>query len=74
MLRPTDERHWKGIHSMLCVQGFSTTQGTFVEDDAVNSGAVKTKTTRHARQYMNRKGGFNRALPAEVTGVRTNAT
>ena len=59
---------------MLCVQGFSTTQGTFVEDDAVNSGAVKTKTTRHARQYMNRKGGFNRALPAEVTGVRTNAT
>lgn len=48
--------------------GFDTTQGKHVEDDAVNAGAVKTKQTRKARQYMNRKGGFNRPLPAERTG------
>ena len=48
--------------------GFATTQGKHVEDDAVNAGAVKAKQTRKARQYMNRKGGFNRPLPAERTG------
>ncbi len=48
--------------------GFESTQGKHVEDDAVNAGAVKAKQTRKARQYMNRKGGFNRPLPAERTG------
>jgi len=48
--------------------GFASTQGQFVEDEKANAGAVKIQTKRSARQYMNRKGGFNRPLPAEVTG------
>ena len=45
-----------------------------MEDTGANLGAVKTKTTRHARQYMNRRGGFNRPLPAEVTGQKAGRT
>jgi U4/U6.U5 tri-snRNP-associated protein 3 len=48
--------------------GFETTAGKHVEGDAANAGAVKAKKTRRARQYMNRRGGFNRPLPAEKTG------
>lgn len=44
-------------------------QGQHVEDDASNTGGVKLKQTRRARQYMNRKGGFNRALPSERSGA-----
>lgn len=50
--------------------GFDTTQGKHVEDDKANVGAVKVKSKRSARQYMNRKGGFNRPLPAEKTGEK----
>jgi U4/U6.U5 tri-snRNP-associated protein 3 len=34
------------------------------------ASAIHRKTVRSARQYMNRKGGFNRALPAERTGEK----
>ena len=37
-----------------------------------NVGAVRKKTTRRARQYMNRPGGFNRPLPEEKTGIKQN--
>ena len=47
---------------------FDTTQGKHVDDEAANAGAVKAKEKRRARQYMNRRGGFNRPLPAERTG------
>ena len=47
------------------------TQGKQVEDEAANAGAVKAKETRQARQYMNRRGGFNRPLPAEKTGEKS---
>ena len=47
---------------------FGTTKGQ-KHDDA---SAYKLKTTREARQYMNRRGGFNRPLPAEKTGVKLN--
>lgn len=50
--------------------GFDTTQGRHVEDEGANQGAVKTATKRTARQYMNRKRGFNRPLPSEKTGER----
>jgi len=50
---------------------FSTTQGEEVKGNK-NTGAVKVKSTRQARQYMNRKGGFNRPLPAEKTGEKAN--
>ena len=48
--------------------GFGTTAGMHVDDEAANLSGVKAKQTRKARQYMNRKGGFNRPLPAERTG------
>lgn len=50
--------------------GFDTTQGRHVDDEDANQGAVKTATKRRARQYMNRKRGFNRPLPSEKTGER----
>lgn len=52
------------------MQGFDTSQGKHVEDESANAGAIKVKTTRTARQYMNRKGGFNRPLPAEKSGQK----
>lgn len=52
--------------------GFDSTQGKHVDDMASNQGAVKVATKRSARQYMNRKGGFNKALPAERTGEKVH--
>ena len=52
--------------------GFDTTNGKEVDDVRSNAGAVKAKQTRQARQYMNRRGGFNRPLPAEKTGEKVN--
>lgn len=52
--------------------GFDSTQGKHVDDTAANQGAVKVATKRSARQYMNRKGGFNKALPAEKTGEKVH--
>ena len=59
---------------MMGFGGFGTTQGKHVEDEFANASAVQKKTKRQARQYMNRVGGFNRPLPAEVTGQRQNRT
>jgi hypothetical protein len=42
--------------------GFDTTQGKKVEDEAANAGAIKIKTTRTARQYMNRKVSFSKNI------------
>jgi U4/U6.U5 tri-snRNP-associated protein 3 len=53
-------------------QGFDTTNGKYVDDETAHAGAVKVKSTRQARQYMNRKGGFNRPLPAEKSGEKIN--
>jgi len=39
---------------------FGTSKGTKVEGN--NIYAVKIKSNRSYRQYMNRKGGFNRIL------------
>ena len=39
---------------------FSTTQGQQVKGN--HEGAVRIKTQRKYRQYMNRRGGFNRPL------------
>ena len=57
------------MRRLMGFSGFDTSQGREHED----SGAVKrVQDTRRARQYMNRRGGFNRALPAEVTGKKAN--
>jgi len=42
--------------------GFDTTKNKKVENNDV--GAVHTLSKRKYRQYMNRKGGFNRPLDA----------
>lgn len=39
--------------------GFGTTQG---KEHVQEIEGVATKQERHYRQYMNRKGGFNRPL------------
>ncbi|KAK4404584.1 U4/U6.U5 small nuclear ribonucleoprotein [Sesamum angolense] len=43
--------------------GFDSTKGKPVAGNDV--GAVRKVTKRQPRQYMNRRGGFNRPLPAE---------
>ena len=53
---------------MSQINGVICLQGRHIEDDGANAGAVKVKQKRRSRQYMNRRGGFNRALPAERTG------
>ncbi|KAI5069739.1 hypothetical protein GOP47_0016040 [Adiantum capillus-veneris] len=45
--------------------GFSSTKGCFVAD--ANHSAIKFNSKRQPRQYMNRRGGFNRPLPAEIS-------
>jgi hypothetical protein len=50
--------------------GFNTTQGLQIDDEAANESALKISSQRKPRQYMNRKGGFNRPLPAEQTGKK----
>lgn len=57
---------------MMGFGGFNSTQGKHVDDPNANVSGANKKTTRRARQYMNRPGGFNRPLPEEVTGVRSN--
>lgn len=43
--------------------GFDSTKGKSVPGNDV--GGVRAVTKRQPRQYMNRRGGFNRPLPAE---------
>ena len=54
--------------------GFDSTKGKAVDDPNTKLSGVFKKSVRTARQYMNRKGGFNRALPAERTGEKQNKT
>lgn len=42
--------------------GFDTSKGKHVEDGAANAHAVRIQQKRKYRQYMNRKGGFNKPL------------
>lgn len=44
--------------------GFDTTKGKQVTGADVSG--VRAVTKRQPRQYMNRRGGFNRPLPAET--------
>ncbi|BGP25410.1 cyclophilin-RNA interacting protein [Rhodotorula toruloides] len=47
------------IAALMGFGGFGSTQGKAHEDDI---SAVSKRQERHYRQYMNRKGGFNRPL------------
>ena len=47
---------------MMGFTGFDTTHEKEVEDPRCKMEAVKKKDPRKYRQYMNRRGGFNRPL------------
>jgi len=58
---PQDRNEELALMKMLGLPGiFDTTKGKRVEGN--DWGAVKVKSERVYRQYMNRKGGFNRKL------------
>ncbi|TFK42964.1 hypothetical protein BDQ12DRAFT_597064, partial [Crucibulum laeve] len=46
--------------AMMGVAGFGSTKGKHVEGN--QTGGVDVKKVRTWRQYMNRRGGFNRPL------------
>ena len=48
------------MRKLLGFGGFNSTKGKEVVDN--HAGAVAAHTSREYRQYMNRKGGFNRPL------------
>jgi len=52
------------MKALLGFGGFDTTKGKQVDDNVKGaaSGAVRKDTKREYRQYMNRRGGFNRPL------------
>jgi len=51
------------IMAMMGVpSGFDTTKGKKVVDGGASTGISRLKSKRHYRQYMNRRGGFNRPL------------
>jgi len=52
--------------------GFDSSKGKESEDPNCKVSAVHKKSKRTARQYMNRRGGFNRPLPAERTNEKVN--
>ena len=52
------------MQRLLGFSGFASTKGTEVEDNKTTAakGAATKNKARKYRQYMNRKGGFNRPL------------
>lgn len=52
------------LQALLGFGGFDSTKGKPVEDNGkgVATGAVRKEKKRQYRQYMNRRGGFNRPL------------
>ena len=52
------------MRQMLGFGGFATTKDAEVPDNQTSAarGAVKKNQNRLYRQYMNRRGGFNRPL------------
>ena len=52
----------KMMAEMMGFSAFDTTAGKDVGDPRCKMEAVKKKAQRKYRQYMNRRGGFNRPL------------
>lgn len=59
-----DEDEIEAMKKLGIPVGFDSTKGKPVAGNDV--GEVRKVTKRQPRQYMNRRGGFNRPLPAEV--------
>lgn len=58
-----DEDEMEMMKKLGIPVGFDSTKGKPVAGNDV--GAVRKVTKRQPRQYMNRRGGFNRPLPPE---------
>ena len=61
-----EDEEARQMAAMMGFAAFDTTQGKEVADPRCKMEAVKKKEPRKYRQYMNRRGGFNR--PLEETG------
>lgn len=59
-----DEDEMEMMKKLGIPMGFDSTKGKPVPGN--DFGAVRKVTKWQPRQYMNRRGGFNRPLPAEV--------
>lgn len=61
-----EENEEDEIQKLMGFSGFDSTKGKIVYDnhEKANIGAVSKHKKREYRQYMNRKGGFNRLLDA----------
>jgi len=57
---PAEETAPEDMMAMMGFAGFGTTKGQAVEGN--QEGAVKINRQQTWRQYMNRRGGFNRPL------------
>lgn len=59
-----EEEQMEEMKRMMGFGGFNTTKGTKVEDNHTGAakGFASVKTARKYRQYMNRKGGFDKPL------------
>jgi U4/U6.U5 tri-snRNP-associated protein 3 len=64
------DQEQEAMMKMMGFGSFESTQGEKVRGN--EEGTVKVKSTRQVRQFMNRRGGFNRPLPAERTGQKLN--
>ena len=60
------------LAKLMGFSGFTTSHGSGKADACTKLSAARKQTTRQGRQYMNRKSGFNRPLPAEKTGEIVN--
>ena len=52
----------KAMAELMGFSAFDSTAGKSVDDPRCKMEAVKKKEPRKYRQYMNRRGGFNRPL------------
>jgi len=61
---PEDDSEEAQMARMMGFSGFGSTAGTEVADNQTGAarGAIKKNQNRSYRQYMNRRGGFNRPL------------
>ncbi|KAK8967768.1 hypothetical protein KSP40_PGU005637 [Platanthera guangdongensis] len=62
-LTEVDNEEMEMMKMMGIPVGFDTTKGKHV--DGADVSGVRMVTKRQPRQYMNRRGGFNRPLPPE---------
>ena len=64
MLLPLTHKHPPQMAKLMGFSGFGSTKETKVQDnyEGAAKGTVQRKKERKYRQYMNRKGGFNRPL------------